>query len=270
MRLLAAALALLVACEDPDPVDPPTLALVACRGMPGVSVEAAGRAYLRFAVVEEELALWDEDPYLAHGLQVIGLTGYGVIRSNLRCEIETLSDTEVTLIRQEPDLDALATWDRREVHELDSVPRRVRFDIVSTPTGPRMKTGAAEARAAVIEARALAEGGDTEAAIARIIDLQEVFPDPLLRWEIQAFEQLAREDTALAQLRLVTEEGVLFVENQGPEDLPSGELHLDCGALPIVEALPALAVEERVALAVGEVGLEPESCAVRRPLPWVP
>lgn len=266
--LSIAALAALVACEEPPPTDPAVLADIACRGMPGISVDAPGRAFLRDAIDPEELALWDEDPYLAVGMEEIGLNGYGVIRVALRCRLESLTRDEAVFVRTEPDLDGFEPFKRKEVFKRPTVERELRLEIIDTPTGPRVRSGAAEAREMVVAARAEAEAGRGDEAIARLQALQARFPDPMLRWELRAVEALAKQDRDRAQLSLLVEEDLLWAVNDGPEPLEPAPLPLDCGGQLLEEARPALEPGSRVALAVTEVDIDPTTCALARPLPW--
>jgi hypothetical protein len=171
-----------------DPVE--QAARAACELLPGVVVDGVGQALGRRVVVSDELALWDQGG-VSPGLETIGAAGLGVIRANSTCQVTERETTahglRVTLQRQEPDLDKQATWEREEVQDLPAIARTVVLDVVDTPDGRRIRLGVDRARTELAAAAALAEKGQLPQAVEALDALVAWFPDPLLRWQRQAW-----------------------------------------------------------------------------------
>ncbi len=173
-----------VACGAGDPVD--LLATEACELLPGVVADGVGQALGRGVLSQSELDLWDQGGR-SQGLDAIGAAGLGVIRANSTCTVTARSTSadgiQVTLVRQEPDLDLQEEWSRETVQDLERVSRTLQVRVVDTPDGRRVEVDLARARSALDEARGLAESGQRDSAIAALDALTAWFPDPLLRWQ---------------------------------------------------------------------------------------
>lgn len=249
----------LLACGTPT--SPDWLATRACQGMPGLVIDAAGRAYLADAVDPAELALW-EDGSVSPGIRALGVPGYGVIRANLICTVDEVVEgpdgVRVRMTRSENDLSKLVPYDPREVHAQERVDRPFEVEIVDTPRGPRARVGLARARAEAEAARALGRQGDEEGALAAFDALYAWFPDPMIAWEKEAVRAERRRAFEHTQLDLEWSEDVLWLVHAGEFAVAEGTVILDCGGVPRELPHPALQPGDRVALLVGEG----EACAL--------
>lgn len=249
----------LLACGTPT--SPDWLATRACQGMPGLVIDAAGRAYMADAVDPEELALW-EDGAVSPGITALGVPGYGVIRANLICTIDELVETpeglRVRMTRSENDIGILIPFQAREVHAQPRVDRPFEVVIVDTPRGPRARVGLARARAEAEAARALGHAGDEAGALAAFDALYAWFPDPMIRWEKEAVITARRRAFERTQLTLERSEDALWLVHVGEWPVAEGTARLDCGGVARELPHPALQPGERVALLVEDT----EDCAL--------
>ncbi|GEM_PF-2770666 len=185
---LFALVGLLGGCAGADSAD--LAAIAACELLPGVVADGVGQALGRGVIDPEELALWDLGAP-SPGLADIGPAGLGVIRANSTCRLDGRTPhpkgLRLALTRHEPDLDQLATWQLAAVQDLPTVPRTLQLTWVDTAEGPRIRLGLAQAIAERDAARALFEAGRPEDAIAALDALTAWFPDPLLRWQRDAW-----------------------------------------------------------------------------------
>ncbi len=169
-----------------------SLAVAACEIPPGVVTDGVGQALGRGVIDPEELAIWDVGGS-STGLDTIGPAGLGVLRANSRCKVTGRtregSNHRITLVREEPDLDAQAEWSREEVQDLPTVQRVLEVEVLDTPEGLRVHLDLARAQGSLAEARSLAAQEQWQAALAALEVLEAWFPDPLLAWEREALAQ---------------------------------------------------------------------------------
>ena len=191
---------LLIACALPK--TPDEVALRVCRGMPGLEVDAAGQALLQEVIDPEEWALWRADTDYGPVIRRIGLEGYGTVRANVSCRLESVDDQGARVVRSEPDLDLmLDLWDTGRVADQPRTQRA--FDLVFQDG--RVHLGLAEQRERRDEAMERAEEQRWEEAIAGLQAL--TIPDPMLplweeevRRQRQAVEEQARLELLIDEL----------------------------------------------------------------------
>lgn len=251
----------LIAC-GPSPAE---LAIGACEVVPGLHVDAAGQALAWDFIDPAELQRWRDDLYdYGPGIEAIGLGGYGVIRSNSSCTVQSIEGQTVKLLRSEPDLDQLQPFVTEDVFELPRVERALSLQLVDTDRGLRAQVGLEKARADAALAWDLAEQGELDAGVVAIQALGTWFPDPMLRWEIEAMRERQRQVDAQRSLTLVVEPPFLWLLNDGEQLLEPGLVHLRCGDERFERGRPDLAPGERVAITVDDE-VQPEGCAVVLP-----
>lgn len=254
---------LLLALACGTPTTPDWLATRACEAMPGLQIDAAGRAYAADAVDPAELALWD-DGSPSHGIRALGVPGYGVIRANAICTLDAIEGDRVRLTRSEPDVSILDPYVTRDVYKLPRVERSFEVEIVATEAGPRARVGLVRARAEAAAAWELARAGDEEGALAALDALYAWFPDPMITWEKRAVSDFLRLSFEQTQLTLAVEEELLWIEHIGQWPIGPGAVRLDCGGVTVERERPALRPGDRVALLLDE-GQQPASCALLPP-----
>lgn len=256
---------LLFACGSPT--SPDWLGTRACEVMPGLVIDAAGRAYAADAIDPAELALW-ADGSVSPGIRAIGVPGYGVIRANLMCTLEEVIEdedgTRVRLTRSEPDVSTMDPYVAIDVHTLERIERSIEVDIVQTEAGPRARVGLAQARAEAAAARQLAKSGDKDGAMAAFDALHDWFPDPMITWEKRASADAIRQAFEQTQLRLEVSEAMLWVVHVGEWDIGPGLVALDCGGVAVERSRPEMKPGDRVAMLL-EDEQRPETCALVSP-----
>ena len=208
----------LIACTLPK--TPEDVALRACHGMPGLEVDAAGQALLVDVIDPEEWAIWRADSDYGPVIERIGLGGYGTVRSNVSCRLESIDDDGADLVRTEPDLDLLLdTWDAGKVIDQPRLERAFRLDFKDG----RVHLGLAEQRALRDEAWAHVEHGRWDEAKAGLDRI--AFHDPMLplwRHEVdrrrEAVDEEQRSEVFLREL-----DALDASPETSPEASPSGE-----------------------------------------------
>ena len=258
-------LLLLSACGTPT--SPDWLGTRACELMPGLVIDAAGRAYAADAIDPAELALW-ADGSVSPGIRAIGVPGYGVIRANLMCTLEGVirdeDGTQVRLTRSEPDVSTMDPFVALDVHTLDRIERSIEVDIVQTELGPRARVGLAQARAEAAAAHQLARSGDQDGAMAAFDALHDWFPDPMITWEKRAVADAIRQTFEQTQLQLEVSEDMLWVVHAGEWAIGPGLVSLDCGGVTVERSRPEMKPGDRVAMLL-EDELRPDGCVLAAP-----
>lgn len=176
----------LLGCTDPEPV-----ALAACQAVPGLSIDAAGRAMLDGVLTDEELGILDAaEPTL--GLQTLGEAGMKEIRAKTTCVVTKMESAgasrwAATISRTAPSVTPEGALG-------DPVETELTFQIVDVDGGRAeigMKRAAAQ-RASIAEA--LAEE-DYQRFASSWRALERNYPDPVLPVDVAAAEALeARMD----------------------------------------------------------------------------
>ncbi len=156
------------------------IALEVCEAVPALSLEAAGRALVMDHMDPEEFRIWNEgEP--SPGLLAIGTPGFGAIRANSSCEIQSKEDAGeegelYRLVRREPDIQGMRVFDRREVIEQILVDREVSIWVKDGKASVRLQKALQEAAAA----RQLKRDGQDDQAETAFAALYSWFPDPTL------------------------------------------------------------------------------------------
>lgn len=190
---------LLIACTLPK--TPDEVALRACRGMPGLEVEAAGQALLKQVIDPQEWALWREDSDYGPVIERIGLEGYGTVRANVSCQLESLDAEGADVVRSEPDLDLMADrWDTSKVVDQPRSPRAFRLEF----RDGLVHLDLAEHRRQRDEAMALAEEQRWDDAIAALNAI--TMPDPMLPLWVQEVHRQRQGVEDEARLQELLEE----------------------------------------------------------------
>lgn len=197
------------------------LAVVACEGVPGLSVDAAGQALLTDVVTQDVLDHWRTTEPRA-GLAHLGPIPYGVVRANVSCEPVATEGGTVRLKRTEPDL--VWPFDKEEVEDLPTRQVELTLEVGETEAGRRVLL---DLDRAVAEADAAAAAPPDE-AFAMLDALAAWFPDPMIRWE----RRLVEERALLAELvdapQLDLETGTLQLTYGGAQELERLELTVTC------------------------------------------
>jgi len=199
---------LLIACTLPK--TPEEVALRACRGVPGLDVDAAGQALLVDVIDPEEWALWRADTDYGPVIERIGLGGYGTVRANVTCRLESIDEDGADVVRTEPDLDLLLdVWDVGKVSDQPRLERAFRLEFQDD----RVHLGIAEQRALRDEAWAHVEHERWDEAQAGLALIE--LPDPMLplwRHEVErrreALEEEQRSEEFLRELEESLEESL--------------------------------------------------------------
>lgn len=181
---------LLIACTLPK--TPEEVALRACRGMPGLDVDAAGQALLVDVIDPEEWAIWRADTDYGPVIERIGLGGYGTVRANVTCRLESIDEDGADVVRTEPDLDLLLdVWDVGKVSDQPRLERAFRLEFQDD----RVHLGIAEQRALRDEAWAHVEHQRWDEALAGL-DLIELHDPmlPLWRHEVERLREALEEE----------------------------------------------------------------------------
>ena len=183
---------LLLACR-PD-ADPHWVAMQTCIAMPGLTMDGASQALAADAIVADELQIWHDDAsYGTEGYgpvyEELGLEGVGVLRANSLCGVESVTATEATIVRQEPDLDAITTWKIKQVWELPLVERRHTFTLEGVEDGYRARMGLRTLRARALSTELLVAQDRHDKAIEEYRELHAEFPDPRILWRIRQVER---------------------------------------------------------------------------------
>ncbi len=195
---------LLIACTLPK--TPEEVVLRACRGMPGLDVDAAGQALLKDVIDTEEWALWRSSEDYGEVIDRIRLEGYGTVRANLSCRLVSIDDQGADVVRKEPDLDLLLeTWDTGRVANQPRVERAYRLTLQDDG---RVHLDLATHRQARDEAMVLASEQRWEEAIAALEAITT--PDPMLPLWV---EEVGRQRTALEE----EERARIFLEDLDEE-----------------------------------------------------
>lgn len=179
---------------------PEILAIRACDAMPGLSLDSAGLAMTTGVIVDDERTLWADHIAQGAGFERIGLSGYGVIRANLSCVLQSIDSDSVQLQRIEPDITQLSPWENTAVWELPSRTVTLDYGLEQTPDGVRVRTGLASALEQAQQARSLHEQGQSDQAIATWETLYTSYPDPMIHFEIleiQRQQALQQRDQTL-------------------------------------------------------------------------
>ena len=209
---------LLIACTLPK--SPEEIALRACRGMPGLDVDAAGQAFLIDAIHPDEYTLWRESEDYGAVLDRIGIEGYGTVRANLTCRIESIDSEAATVVRTEPDLDLLlAEWDPGKVTSQPRFERTMRLEF----RNDRIHLGVAEQRELRDRAWEAAEDGRWDEAVSGLEAL--TVPDPMLPLWVEEvsrrrnrLEDEERARVFLEELDEELEDGTLYETIEAPAD----------------------------------------------------
>ena len=164
-----------------------------CIATPGLKMDAASQALAAEAVVADELAVWKADGSYGNAgygpvYEDLDLEGVGVIRANSLCQVDEATDTQATITRFEPDLEAIDTWRIKEVWELELVPRTHTFDIEWTDEGYRARLGLKSKRALALSTEMLVAQGRHEKAVEEYREQHAEFPDPRILWRIRQIE----------------------------------------------------------------------------------
>ena len=183
---------LLVACQPS--ADPSWVAMQTCISMPGLYMDGASQAIASKAIVQDELDVWHGDA--SYGSAGYGpvyaeleLEGVGVIRGNSLCQVDAASDTEATVTRYEPDIEAMESWKIKTVWELERVPRTHTFKIEGTDEGYRARLGIKSKRSLGLSTEMLVAQGRYEEAIEEYRELHDEFPDPRILWRIRQISE---------------------------------------------------------------------------------
>jgi len=220
-------LILFLSCAGPDAE---TLALKACDMMPGFNVDAVGMTLSAGLFEESERALWAER-VPSVGLDTVGVAGFGVMRANSACAVQSRAGDVFTIVRTEPDVDPATLEENRDIKKLDTVERTFQIQIVQTDDGPRAalpEGGVAGLRAAVADAQTKRDAGDYDSALAALKAGYAAYPDPMILWEIAEVE--ARAGAASTFTWEVLDGERLRFKHDGPQavdltlSVKSGEL----------------------------------------------
>jgi len=198
------------------------LAVAACEGVPGLSMDGAGQALFADLVTPDVLAHWRNTPPHA-GLAHLGPIAYGVVRANVRCEAVSSRSDQVELVRHEPEL--VWPFDKEAVEDLPTRPVSVVLDVVETGDGRRVSLDL-ERASSELDA---AHQASVPEALAALDALSGWFPDPMIRWERRLVEEravLARLDGAA---RLDTELGTVHMDYTLDDDVEQLTLEVRCG-----------------------------------------
>lgn len=227
------------------------LAVVACEGVPGLSMDAAGRALLTDVVPADVLETWRTSEPRA-GLAELGPIQYGVVRANVSCRVASSEGGTVELVRTEPAL--VWPFDKEEVEDLPTREVSLALEVADTAEGRRVLI---ELDRAVAEADAAAAAPPDE-ALAKLDALEAWFPDPMIRWERRLVEERALLPTVADAVELDVETGVVRLGYAGPE-LEQLEITVSCPEASEALDVPNVATgAELVLLAPMEVG---EGCS---------
>ncbi len=230
------------------------LALTACEGVPGLSMDGAGQALLTDVVTQDVLDHWRATEPRA-GLGHLGPISYGVVRANVTCEVVSTSGSTVQVRRTEPAL--VWPFDKEEVEDLPTREVVFELEVGDTPAGRRVLV---DVEKAVAEAEAAAAAPPDE-GLAKLDALEAWFPDPMIRFERRLIEERAVLAKVVESPRLDLETGTLSFAYDEPEDLEQLEITVACpDATDTVDVPNVAAGAELVLLAPVEVG---EGCSAR-------
>jgi thiol-disulfide isomerase/thioredoxin len=194
-------LLLALACVHDDT----PLALAVCKATPGLSMDAAGQAHLAELVDPAELEIWaSEGSDYGLGIRALGLGGYGTIRANASCRMESLGWDTAQVVRSTPDFTLIDPFEPTAVWEQPLVETPLTLSLISLPDERRVvHLDLERARSEADAARVLADAGDFEGATAALNALQVWFGDPMIHFELAEVERkklLAERDRTLTDL----------------------------------------------------------------------
>jgi hypothetical protein len=169
--------------------------------MPGLDVDAAGQAFLVDAIHPDEYAIWRQSEDYGAVIDRIGIEGYGTVRANLTCRLESIDSEAATVVRTEPDLDLLLDeWDPGKVTSQPRLERTMRLEF----RNDRIYLGVAEQRELRDRAWEAAEDGRWDEALAGLEAL--TVPDPMLPLWVEEVSRRQEEVEVEARLQIFLKE----------------------------------------------------------------